>query len=75
MANIKVTNASNRELIIPDQQSLPPGASAVTDDGALNHPVFAGWVESGWVTLDDAPADDEPKRSVRKAKAADSGEA
>ena len=71
MASIKVGNLSSRILVLPDQQSLEPGQSAVSDDSIMNHPVFASWVERGMASVEDARAEPERKRGRRAAVDAD----
>lgn len=60
---MKVTNTCKATLGFPCGASVDPGASVEVDDGHLDHPVVAGWVEDGKITIGDADGEKPAKKS------------
>ena len=74
---MRITSKAKGDLIFPGDELIRPGETIDVPDAHLDHPVVAGWVESGMIVIGDsepanavdesAPAGD-PEREIKRGK-------
>lgn len=58
---MKVTNTAKCDIIFPDGTMVAKGQSGDVPDDAMAHPVVAGWLAEGMITVEEKPAARKPR--------------
>ncbi|QJD54313.1 hypothetical protein [Aminobacter phage Erebus] len=71
--NVNATNAADRTLILPNQQQINPGETALVKawNKMESHPVVEAWVNGGALVISDADNADEPADDITSDKPVD----